>query len=208
MTLVYSVLTDPSGRPMQRQTARISLRAQGNPFTVLSSEVITAHAEDTNTSGIWVADLLPNSQYESEGSWYHVDERDGVRMDSGEWDFRVPDDPNPDAVPTGVPAGAWWLRDLLITPPNPGGNYPPVSPHRLEDHTDVDADAATSGQVLRKGSDGIWRPYTPSGGGGGDMRGDALFFRRSAPDDPAFHEENDVWVDASSPNFTVYQLEV
>src|SRR5579885_3123176 len=108
VTLVYSILTDTAGRPMQRQTARITLRGRGNPFTELSSEVVQTHAEDTNTSGIWVADLIPTSQYESAGAWYHVDERDGVRMDGGQWDFRVPDGPNPSPVPTGVPAGAWW----------------------------------------------------------------------------------------------------
>lgn len=166
MTLVYSILTDTAGRPMQRQTARITLRGQGNPFTELSSEVVQTHAEDTNTSGIWVADLIPTSQYEAAGAWYHVDERDGVRMDGGVWDFRVPDDPNPSPVPTGVPAGAWWLRDLLITPPNPGGDFPAVPPHALGDHTDVDTTGEVVGRVLQFNGT-KWVPAVVSGGGGG-----------------------------------------
>lgn len=166
MTTVYNVLTDPSGRPLQRQTARFTLRAPGNPFTVINSEVFQASAEDTNTTGIWVADLIPNSQFDADGTYYHVDERDGVRTTDGQWDFRVPDGANPDPVPEGVPAGAWWVRDLLVIPPDPGGNFPPVPPHALGDHTDVDTTGEVNGRVL--GFNGTeWVPVPGGGGGGG-----------------------------------------
>lgn len=138
MTIVYNVLTSPEGRPLQNQTVRISLRAPGNPFTTLGSEVFQRHAEDTNTTGRWEADLIPNDQYEQEGTWYHVDQRDGLKTPDAEHDFVVP--------PTG---GPYWLRDLLIIPPDPGGSFPPVPPHKLGDHTDVDVAGAVAGEYLR-----------------------------------------------------------
>lgn len=161
---VFNRLTAPDGRPLQNQTARITLRAPGNPFTTLTSEVIQAHAEDTNTTGIWIADLIPNAEYEQAGTWYHVDERDGLRIPDAQWDFRVPSVPNPVAIP-GVPAGTYWIRDLLIVAPNPGGDFPPVPAHALGDHTDVDTTGETAGNVLR--FDGTtWRPANVSGGTG------------------------------------------
>lgn len=163
---VFNILTDTSGRPLQHQTARFTLRAPGNPFTVLYSEVFQAHAEDTNTSGIWITDMIPNSQFETSGSYYHVDERDGVKTIDGQWDFVVPDTPNPGAVPAGVPAGAWWVRDLLVIPPTPGTPFPPVPPHALGDHTDVDTTGEVAGRVL-KFNGTKWVPAVDSGGGGG-----------------------------------------
>lgn len=155
MTKVYNVLTSPEGRPLQNQTVRISLRAPGNPFTELGSEVFQRHAEDTNTTGRWEADLIPNDLYEQEGTWYHVDQRDGLKTPDAEHDFVVP--------PTG---GPYWLRDLLIIPPDPGGSFPPVPPHKLGDHTDVDVTGAVAGEYLR--FDGtFWRPAPGGGGGGG-----------------------------------------
>lgn len=159
--LVFNVLTNPSGRPLQNQTARITLRAPGNPFTELGSEVFQRFAVDTNTTGRWEADLIPNDQYEQAGTWYHVDQRDGLDFPDAEHDFRVPS--------TG---GPYWLRDLLITPPDPGGNFPPVPPHALGDHTDVDTTGALSGQYLRFNGTN-WIPSAGSGGGGGS--GFAMF---------------------------------
>lgn len=156
MTVVFNVLTDPTGRPMQNQTARITLRAPGNPFTKLGSEVFQPAAVDTNTSGRWEIDLLPSNQYEQDGTWYHVDERDGVtRVDGGQWDFRVPEF-----------GGPYVIRDLLVTPPDPGGQYPPLVPHALGDHTDVDTTGEVAGRVL-KFNGTRWVPAVDSGGGGG-----------------------------------------
>jgi hypothetical protein len=156
MTLVFNVLTSPEGRPLQDLTVRFSLRAPGNPFTVLGSEVVQLHAEDTNTSGRWEADLIPNSQFEAAGTYYHVDERGGLREGS-EWDFVVPD-----------VGGPYWVRDLLVIPPSPGVPFPPVPPHALTDHTDVDTSGEVAGNVLR--FDGTeWVPGVGGGGGGGSF---------------------------------------
>lgn len=155
MTRVFNVLTSPEGRPLQRQTVVFSLRAPGNPFTTLSSEVVQLHAEDTNTSGRWEANLIPNSQFEQAGTYYHVDERDGLKGDGMQWDFVVP-----------ATGGPYWVRDLLVIPPDPGGEFPPVPPHALGDHTDVDTTGEFAGAVL--GFDGtVWKPVAGGGGGSG-----------------------------------------
>ena len=155
MTIVYNVLTTPEGRPLQRQTVRISLRAPGNPFTDLESEVFQAHAEDTDGTGRWEANLIPTDEYEHAGAYYHVDERDGLRIPDGQWDFRVP-----------ATGGPYWVRDLLIIPPSPGTPFPPVPPHALGDHTDVDTTGAIAGRVLKfNGTE--WVPAVDATGGGG-----------------------------------------
>lgn len=155
MTVVFNILTAPTGRPLQNQTVRVTLRAPGNPFTVLGSEVFVPAAEDTNTTGRWEMDLLPNVLYEQEGTWYHVDQRDGLRMPDAEHDFRVPEF-----------GGPYVLRDLLIIAPEPGGWFPPVPPHALGDHTDVDTTGEVAGRVL-KFNGTAWVPAVESGGGGG-----------------------------------------
>lgn len=153
MTVVFNILTAPTGRPLQNQTVRVTLRAPGNPFTTLGSEVFVPAAEDTNTSGRWEMDLLPNALYEQEGTWYHVDQRDGLRMPDAEHDFRVPEF-----------GGPYVLRDLLIIAPEPGGWFPPVPPHALGDHTDVDTTGESPGRVLTFNGT-AWVP-APGGGGG------------------------------------------
>lgn len=156
MTVVLNVLTDASGRPLQKQVVRIQLRAPGNPFTELGSEVLQTVAVDTDSDGRWEADLIPNDQLEQDGTWYHVDERDGLkRPDGGLWDFRVPEF-----------GGPYALRDLLITPPPPGQEWPPVPPHALGDHTDVDTTGEAAGRVL-KFNGTAWVPAVDSGGSGG-----------------------------------------
>lgn len=152
MTLVYNVLTTPEGRPLQRQTARFTLRAPGNPFTDITSQVTQQHAEDTDGTGRWEADLIPNDQYEQDGTYYHVDQRDGLRLPDMELDFVVP--------PTG---GPYWVRDLLVIPPSPGQPFPPLPRHALGDHTDVDTTGESFGDYLR--FDGA--EWVPSAGGGG-----------------------------------------
>jgi hypothetical protein len=152
VTLVYNVLTTPEGRPLQRQTARFTLRAPGNPFTDITSQVIQQHAEDTDGTGRWEADLIPNSQFEMDGTYYHVDQRDGLRLPDMELDFVVPD-----------VGGPYWVRDLLVIPPTPGTPFPPLPPHALGDHTDVDTTGAAFGDYLRY--DGT--EWVPSAGGGG-----------------------------------------
>lgn len=149
--IVFNVLTAPNGRPLQNQTVTITLHAPGNPFTELGSEIAQVTTEDTNTSGRWEADLIPSNQYEHAGSWYHVAERAGFPG----WNFRVPD-----------AGGPYWVRDLLVIPPEPGEPFPPVPPHALGDHTDVDTTGALPGQVLKfNGTE--WRPANDQTGGGG-----------------------------------------
>jgi hypothetical protein len=159
VTLVTNVLTDGSGRPLQNHVIRITLRAPGNPFTTLGSEVLQPVAEDTDHDGRWTADLIPNVDFEADGTYYHVNQRGNLRTlaaaEENEWDFVVPEF-----------GGPYALRDLLITPPSPGGNLPPVPPHALGDHTDVDTTGESPGRVLKfNGTE--WVPAPESGGGGG-----------------------------------------
>lgn len=155
MTTVFNTLTSADGRPLQNQTVRISLMAPGNPFTAMQSEVIQAHAVDTSTTGRWQAELIPNADYEREGTWYRVDQRDSILGVDYVHDIVVP-----------ATGGPYWVRDLIVIPPAPGEPFPPVPPHALGDHTDVDTTGALPGQVLK--FDGAeWRPAADSGGGGG-----------------------------------------
>lgn len=160
MTIVFNVLTDPSGRPLQNHVVHITLRAPGNPFTELGSEVIQPRPQDTDHDGRWEADLIPNVQYEREGTWYHVEQRGNlprgvIPAEEHAWDFVVPEF-----------GGPYPLRDVLIVAPDPGGNLPPVPPHALGDHTDVDTTGESPGRVL-KFNGSAWVPAVDSGGGGG-----------------------------------------
>lgn len=151
MVQVFNVLTSPSGRPMQNQVVTVRLVTAGNPFTELDSEVAQVTTVDTDTDGRWDVDLIPTSQYEDDTTYYEVIERRGQPG----WAFRVPD-----------AAGPHWLRDLLVIPPTPGTPFPPVPPHALGDHTDVDTTGAAPGMVLKfNGTE--WRPGTDNTGGGG-----------------------------------------
>lgn len=158
MTRVFNILTSPEGRPLHHQTVRITLHAPGNPFTsnTLTSEVINGTAEDTNAAGRWEADLIPNSEYDQAGTYYVADERDGLRGASAA-DFVH-------AFVVPATGGPYWIRDLLIIPPNPGGPTPPLPPHALGDHTDVSTVGETAGQVL-KFNGTKWVPAADGGGG-------------------------------------------
>lgn len=153
MTEVYGILTATNGRPLQHQTVKITLVAPGNQFTD-QVEVIQTHTVDTGTTGRWTAQLIPNEEYEREGTWYRVDQRDGLRE---------PDLVHDIVVPTG---GPYWVRDLIVIPPTPGVPFPPLPPHALGDHADVDTTGAVAGRVLKfNGTE--WVPAIDSGGGGG-----------------------------------------
>jgi hypothetical protein len=153
VTDVWNLLTSANGRPLQNHTVKIHLVAPGNPFTSLA-EVIQTHAVDTGTDGRWDAELIPNDEYEREGTWYRVDQRDGLLGGDYVHDIVVPS--------TG---GPYWVRDLIVIPPAPGEPFPPLPPHALGDHTDVDTTGAVVGRVLKY--DGTnWVPAVDSGGGG------------------------------------------
>lgn len=159
MVQVFGILTDPSGRPMQRQTVRVGRQPVGNPFDTAGGAVIQVGAYDTDTDGRWEANLIPSSQYEDAGQYYLADARDGMRIGDAQWTFRVPD--------TG---GPFNIRDLLVTVPPAGTPIPPVAAHRLGDHVDVDTTGAADGNVLMFVlADGKWEPEVVSGGPGGGV---------------------------------------
>lgn len=113
MGTVTNLLEDPAGRPLQNVTVRINLIAPANPFlTSGSGEVVTATSVDTDATGAWSCNLVPNSQLDLGGAYYVVDETaapGGLR-----WPIAVPDGPGP-----------FRLRDLLvILPPSTDPNGP------------------------------------------------------------------------------------
>jgi hypothetical protein len=106
MTVVFGILTDPTGRPMQRHRVNISVRAPG--FTALQSAVATSVTLDTGEDGRWETPLIPNASYVTPGSWYHVDWRVHPGDVNAEFDFQVP-----------ASGGPFELGDLLYAPPSP-----------------------------------------------------------------------------------------
>lgn len=160
MTIIFNVLTDGSGRPLQNHVVRISLRGEdGNPFTQLGSEVIQEVAEDTDHDGRWEADLVPNALMEAEGTYYHVEQRGNLPRgvmapEEHDWDFVVPEF-----------GGPYPIRDVLIIAPSPGQPRPPLPAHALGDHTDVDTTGELAGRVL-KFNGTSWVPAVDGGGGG------------------------------------------
>lgn len=161
MTIIFNVLTDGSGRPLQNHVVRISLRGEdGNPFTQLGSEVIQPVAEDTDHDGRWEADLVPNALMEAEGTYYHVEQRGKlprgvIAPEEHDWDFVVPEF-----------GGPYPIRDVLIIAPSPGQPRPPLPAHALGDHTDVDTTGEIAGRVL-KFNGSAWVPAVDNTGGGG-----------------------------------------
>jgi hypothetical protein len=137
VTIIRNALLDGADRPLRNHTVKITLVAPGNPFTDDGqAEVIQTHTVATDRAGNWSADLRPNVALEASGTYYQVDERDG--LPGGQvWTIVVP--------PTG---GPYWLRDVLVTPPAPGQPFPPVPPHSLDQHTDVDTAGAVAGRAL------------------------------------------------------------
>lgn len=106
MTVVRGILTDPSGRPMQRHRVSISVRAPG--FTDMQSSVATSVTLDSGIDGTWETPLIPNSAYVMADSYYHIDWRLHPDDVGAEFDFQVP------AV-----GGPFDVQDLLYTPPSP-----------------------------------------------------------------------------------------
>jgi hypothetical protein len=161
VTEVFNVLTDGSGRPLQNHVVYITLRGEdGNPFTQLGSEVIQRRAEDTDHDGRWTADLIPNAEFEAEGTYYHVEQRGKLPLgviaaEEHAWNFVVPEF-----------GGPYPLRDVLIVAPSPGQPRPPLPAHALGDHTDVDTTGEVAGQVL-KFNGSAWVPAADNTGGGG-----------------------------------------
>jgi len=157
VTLVYGILTAPTGRPLQRQRVLIRSVNPGNPFTDFGSAVARVDTVDTDTDGRWDTDLIPSSGYEYAGQYYTVDWRDTANQADAFFAFTVPD--------TGGPLN---FRDLLVTPPVTGVPIPPVTAHALGDHIDVDTAGAVDGDVLTFVLvDGKWEPQVSSGGGPG-----------------------------------------
>ena len=156
MVQVYGILTDPTGRPLQRQRVIIRSVSPGNPFTILASAVARVAVVDTDTDGRWDADLIPSDDYELTGQYYTVDWRDNTRQTDAFFGFTVP--------ATGGPIN---FRDRLVDPLPPGTPIPPVTAHRLADHTDVDLTGLADGDVLTfVAADGKWEAL-PAGTGPG-----------------------------------------
>jgi hypothetical protein len=108
---VRNALLASDGRALQNVPVSIKLIAPLNPFLLNGiGEVLQRVTVDTGTTGIWSAELLANSEFEQENTYYLVDET--CAPDGGRWAIRMPD------------GGSYELRDLLIyIPPedNPGG---------------------------------------------------------------------------------------
>jgi len=108
---VRNTLTAADGRALQNVRVSIKLIAPLNPFLLNGiGEVLQVVTVDTGTSGTWSAELLANTEYEQENTYYLVDET--CAPGGGKWSIRMPD------------GGSYLLRDLLIyIPPdeNPGG---------------------------------------------------------------------------------------
>lgn len=115
MTQIYGIITDPTGRPLQRHRVTISLRAPGNPFTALGSAIGNQATVDTDQDGRWDLPLIPTDDYEFDGAYYHVDWRRSRWDQDAQWFFTVP-----------AAGGPYNFRDLLITPPVPGVPPPPI----------------------------------------------------------------------------------
>lgn len=155
MTSVFGILTDPTGRPLQRHRVAISLVAPGNPFDSAGAAVTQVAAVDTDTDGRWDIDLVPTASYEFAGAYYQVDWRIRPSQADAVFAFLVPS--------TG---GPYNFRDELITPPTPGVPIPPVGAHHLGDHIDVSTVGAVNGDVLTFVlADGKWEPRVAAGGG-------------------------------------------
>ena len=159
MVQVYGILTDPTGRPLQRQRVIIRSVTPGNPFTILGSAVSRVATIDTDTDGRWDADLIPSDDYELTGQYYTVDWRDTARQTDALYGFTVP--------PTGGPTN---FRDHLVEPLPPGTPIPPVTAHRLADHTDVDLTGLADGDVLTYVlADDKWEALPAGTGPGGGV---------------------------------------
>lgn len=108
---VRNTLTAPDGRALQNVPVHIKLIAPHNPFLLNGiGEVLSAVTVDTGTSGTWSAELLANSEFEQDATYYLVDET--CAPGGQKWAIRMPD------------GGSYELRDLLVyLPPdsNPGG---------------------------------------------------------------------------------------
>lgn len=108
---VRNTLTAADGRALQNVPVRIKLIAPLNPFLLNGiGEVIQQVTVDTGTDGTWSAELLANTEFEQEGTYYLVDET--CAPGGSKWSIRMPD------------GASYLLRDLLVyIPPdeNPGG---------------------------------------------------------------------------------------
>jgi hypothetical protein len=111
---VSNVLTDPSGRALQKVRVLITLIAPRNPFLANGiGEVLQTVAVDTGTSGEWSAELLANTEFEQAGNYWLVDET--CAPGGSKWAIRMPD------------GGSYQLRDLLVyVPPGSNGAGPTV----------------------------------------------------------------------------------
>lgn len=154
MTIIRNTVKDAAGRPLRSHTVRIRLRANGNPFLANGQgEILQETTVSTNNSGVWSADLTPQSQLEAaNGTYYEADERDGLK-DGKVWTFQVP-----------ATGGPLWLRAVLIDGPAPTSPVPPVVAHALKDHTGTDLANPVSGNAIV--FDGTnWVAGDVSGGG-------------------------------------------
>jgi hypothetical protein len=165
---VHNALVAPDGRALQNVPVRITLIAPHNPFLVNGiGEVLSVVTVDTGTSGIWSAELLANSEYEQEQTYYLVDET--CAPGGQKWAIRMPD------------GGSYELRDLLVyIPPGsnpagptvPGGRFTWIQntpddtwtiPHRLGyppvievlEGLDIGADSNWLGWELRRDPDNL-----------------------------------------------------
>lgn len=154
MTIIRNTVKDAAGRPLRNQTVRIRLMANGNPFLANGEgEVIQETTVSTDRSGLWSADLTPQSQLEAgNGTYYEADERDGLR-DGKVWRFQVP-----------ATGGPLWLRDVLISGPPPTTPVPPVTAHALKDHLGTSlANPVAGNAIVFDGTN--WIAADVSGGG-------------------------------------------
>jgi hypothetical protein len=138
VTIIRNTVKDAAGRPLRNHTVHVRLRANGNPFLANGQgEIIQATTVSTNNSGVWSADLTPQSQLEAaNGTYYEADERDGLK-DGKVWTFQVP-----------ATGGPLWLRSVLIDDPALPSPVPPVVAHALKDHLNTSLANPTLGDAI------------------------------------------------------------
>lgn len=102
--IVQNRLVDPAGRPLYRQTVRITAETFGTPFVGADREIRRDLAVSTDSGGLWSAELIPTSQLGHPDAYYRVDQTDGLGRSV--WTIRVPDS-----------GGPYWLSQCLVEVP-------------------------------------------------------------------------------------------
>lgn len=119
MTTVFHTLRKPSDQsPLAQKSCSVKLVGVG--FVVEDqAEVMQMSSVKTDDAGLLTLDLTPNSQIDTENTYYQVN------LPGESWTILVPDGPGP-----------YWLRDILLSDPQPGPGIVPGYSIRITDNGD------------------------------------------------------------------------